>query len=303
MKKIIAFAAVAAVLASCSNDEDFAPQQSLKDTPITVAARVAELTSRAGYEGTASLPATFYLTIDQDGEKYDYTNIPMTKGDGTTTYTSETQLLWAGNSAVSVTAATFSLDGTQTLAAQTDQSKEDDVIKSDHLYYQNSTVTPSGDGSINVNFSHIMSKVILKITLGDEFDSEDNPISDVTFKGTVASNSYTAGTGWATIATEAATADIKPREVSYTKIGNGVKNAGAEYEVILVPQTVAAKGFAVQFNVGNRIFNWTSASEVNLENGHKYSLVLTAGKDKVSSASFSVSNWETDNDSNNVETE
>ena len=34
--KYLAFAAAAFMLASCSNDEDFVPQDNLKDKPITV---------------------------------------------------------------------------------------------------------------------------------------------------------------------------------------------------------------------------------------------------------------------------
>ena len=36
--KYLAFAAAAFMLASCSNDEDFVPQDDLKDAPITVTA-------------------------------------------------------------------------------------------------------------------------------------------------------------------------------------------------------------------------------------------------------------------------
>ena len=38
--KYLAFAAAAFMLTSCSNDEDFVPQDDLKDTPITVSAAV-----------------------------------------------------------------------------------------------------------------------------------------------------------------------------------------------------------------------------------------------------------------------
>ena len=38
--KYFAFAAAAFMLASCSNDEDFVPQDNLKDAPITVTAGV-----------------------------------------------------------------------------------------------------------------------------------------------------------------------------------------------------------------------------------------------------------------------
>ena len=299
--KYLAFAAAAFMLVSCSNDEDFIPQDNLKDKPITVTAGVAELTTRAGYEGTSVLPTTFYLGIDQTGTSYDYSNVLMTKATDANTYTPESPVLWANSTdKVSVTAATFSLEGTQSLGVQADQSTADEVKNSDHLLMAATEITPSANG-ISVDFSHIMSKVILTITLGDEFNEAENPISNVTFKGTVASNNYTVGTGWATIAEDAATTDIIPLCNAYTAPTTDTPNATAEYEVILVPQTVAADSFTVTFNVGDRVFKWTSASAVTLEGGNKYTLALTAGKDIVSSATFSASAWNTgEGDNNNL---
>ena len=292
--KYLAFAAAAFMLASCSNDEDLVPQDDLKDTPITVTAGVAELTTRAGYEGTTTLPETFYLGIDQTGENYDYPNMLMTKAADANTYTPASSLLWANSTdEVSVTAATFSLVGAQTLAVQSDQSTADGVKNSDHLLMATvNNVMPSPTG-ISVNFSHIMSKVILTITLGTEFNKTDNPITDVKFMGTVASNSYTVGSGWGTIAEDATTTDITPLYNAYTAPTTDKPNATAEYEVILVPQTVAANGFTVVFSVSDRVFQWTSTSPITLEGGNKYTLALTAGKDIVSSASFSASAWNT----------
>lgn len=300
--KYLAFAAAAFMLASCSNDEDFVPQDNLKDTPITVTAGVAELTTRAGYEGTSVLPTTFYLGIDQTGTSYDYPNMLMTKATDANTYTPESPLLWAGGTDnVSVTAATFSLEGAQALEVQTDQSTADGVKNSDHLLMAPTEVTPSANG-ISVDFSHIMSKVILTITLGDEFNEAENPISNVTFKGTLASRNYdrTAETPWSNISGVTAT-DITPLCNAYTAPATDTPNATAEYEVILVPQAVAADGFTVTFNVGDRVFKWTSASAVTLEGGNKYTLALTAGKDIVSSATFSASAWNTgEGDNNNL---
>ena len=297
--KYLAFAAAAFMLASCSNDEDFVPQDNLKDKPITVTAGVEGMLTRAGYEGTSVLPETFYLGIDQVGETYDYPNMLMTKATDANTYTPASQLLWAGGTdKVSVTAATFSLVEAQASEVQADQSTADGVKNSDHRLMAATEVAPSANG-ISVNFSHIMSKVILTITLGDEFNETENPISNVTFKGTVASNNYTVGTGWATIAEDAATTDITPLCNAYTALTTDKPNATAEYEVILVPQTVAANGFTVTFNVLDRVFKWTSTSAVTLEGGNKYTLALTAGKDIVSSATFSASAWNTGEDDNN----
>ena len=303
MKKIFTLAALAAIVASCSQNDDIIPKDDLKDTPITVTAGVAELTTRAGYEGTSVLPTTFYLGIDQTGTSYDYPNVLMTKADNGSTYSSASPLLWAnGTDNVSVTAATFSLEGAQALEVQTDQRTADGLKNSDHLLMAATEVTPSANG-ISVDFSHIMSKVILTITLGNEFNETGNPISNVTFKGTLASRNYdrTAETPWSDISGVTAT-DIIPLCNAYTALTTDKPNATAEYEVILVPQTVAADGFTVTFNVGDRVFSWTSTSAVNLAGGNKYSLALTAGKDIVSSATFSASAW-SDNNNLSGETE
>ncbi|MBO5250506.1 MAG: fimbrillin family protein [Bacteroidaceae bacterium] len=308
--KYLAFAASLAWLASCSNDD--VPQDNLKDTPITVTAGVAELTTRAGYVGTNVLPETFYLSIDQTVDTYDYYNVLMKNVSGAwkgyePDETTEKQLLWAnGTDKVSVTAATFSFAEAQTLMAEADQSTADGVKKSDHLLMAATDVTPSSTG-ISVNFSHIMSKVILTITLGDEFNSETNPITDVKFMETLASRSFdhTAETKWSDIS-DATTTDIIPLCNAYTAPTTDKPNATAEYEVILIPQTVAANGFTVIFNVGDRLFKWTSESAVTLEGGYKYTLDLTAGKDIVSSATFSASAWNTgegDDNKLNDETE
>ena len=303
MKKIFTLAALAAIVASCSQNDDIIPKDDLKDTPITVTAGVAELTTRAGYEGTSVLPTTFYLGIDQTGTSYDYPNVLMTKADNGSTYSSASPLLWAnGTDNVSVTAATFSLEGAQALEVQTDQRTADGLKNSDHLLMAATEVTPSANG-ISVDFSHVMSKVILTITLGNEFNETGNPISNVTFKGTLASRNYdrTAETPWSDISGVTAT-DIIPLCNAYTALTTDKPNATAEYEVILVPQTVAADGFTVTFNVGDRVFSWTSTSAVNLAGGNKYSLALTAGKDIVSSATFSASAW-SDNNNLSGETE
>ena len=147
-----------------------------------------------------------------------------------------------------------------------------------------------------------MSKVNLTITLADEFDAATYPISNVTFQGTVVSRSYTAGTGWATIPNDASATDIKAFTGTYTVPTQAKPNATAQYEVILVPQQVAANGFAVQFQIDGRLFKWTSDDAVTLDSGTKYTLALTAGDEKVSGASFSSTAWG-NGGNNNVATE
>lgn len=305
MSKIRVFAAAALMLAGCSNDEN-SPQDNLKDTPITVTAGVAELNTRAGYDNS-TLPETFYISIDQTGTNYDYTNVLMKNVNGTwKAYeddgTTEKTLFWAsGTETVSVTAATFSLDGAQDLSVNDRQAWNQYVEESDHLYMATvSGVEPSAEG-ISVTFSHIMSKVILTITLGDEFDETTNPITYVYFQGTLASRNYNANTSNWTNITDVTATDIRSFKNSYKAIDieNDITNATAEYEVILVPQTVAANGFAVKIVMNDRFYVWTSSNAVTLESGNKHTLALTVGEDKVSGGTFSSTAWNTGEEDSN----
>lgn len=297
--KYLTMAAAALMMAACSS-EDVPQVDSVTNTPIRIHAMVAELESRAGIDGNTDF-SQFYLSVtNSSNSNYSYSNVQVTKsGSG---WEPASPMYWQNSTTeVTVTAATFSLDGAQNLAVQADQSTDANVIASDHLYMAATPQTyaaknEKAEGAINVNFNHLMSKVNLTITLADEFDAAtDNPISNVTFQGTVASRSYTAGTGWATIPNNASATDITAYAVEYTK-------PTATYEVILVPQQVAANGFAVQFQIGSRMFKWTSTGEVELDSGKQYTLALTAGDEKVSGASFSSTAWG-DGVNNNVATE
>ena len=295
--KYLTMAVTALMMAACSS-EDVPQVDSVTNTPIRIHAMVAELESRAGYGGTV-LPDEFYLSVaNTNNPTYSYSNVSVSNsGSG---WEPASQMYWQNSTTqVTVTAATFSLDGAQDLAVQTDQSTEANVIASDHLYMAATSQSyaavtdEKAEGAINVNFSHLMSKVNLTITLADEFDATENPISNVTFQGTVASRNYNAGT-WTNINGVTAT-DITACGVGYTK-------PKATYEVILVPQTIDAGNFAVQFKIGDRMFKWTSTDEVNLVSGTKYTLSLTAGDEKVSGASFSSTAWG-NGENNNVATE
>ena len=283
--KFLAFATLAFMLASCTVE---VMQQSLADKSITVTADVEKLMTRAGYEGTSVLPETFYLSLDQSNDKYDYTDMLMTKSPESNIYTPAGNLFWAGSADATVTAATFSLTGAQELSVATDQSTADDLKNSDHLFMAARSVTPSADG-IAVEFSHLMSKVFITITLSEEFEEEENPITAIAVKGTVPTRSYTAGSGWSSVSATAA--DIIPLESVYTAPTLAQPKATVEYEVILVPQEVAARGFVVSFSIGARKFKWTAPANIVLESGCQYTLGISAGKNKVTMDATNVKDW------------
>ena len=210
MNKIIfwTMAAMAFLFASCAGEEEVTtPADSLKGKPINVDVLVSDIKTRAGYD-TDNLPTKFYLTIDQDGENYDYTNVVMKyEGDTWVAYESDAEgaakkeMLWAnatGN--ITVKAATFSLSSASTtLNAQTDQSTAEGIKASDHLYYSSNAVKPSENGTISIPFDHIMSKLEIKVTLRNQYGaSEKNPITSAIALGSATSATYspTGATPW-----------------------------------------------------------------------------------------------------------
>lgn len=182
--KYLAFAAAAFMLASCSNDEDFVPQDDLKDTPITVTADVADLKTRAGHDAD-NLPAKFYLTVTQTEEvsQYNYTNVEMTKGSGNN-YTPSDNILWKDSGRTPFVSAYTTADATFTV--QTDQSTAENVIASDLLGAVSTTdgdVTISGN-NISVRFRHLLCKLDVTYSWGTEFDNvTTKSIKNVVYNG------------------------------------------------------------------------------------------------------------------------
>lgn len=181
--KYLAFAAAAFMLASCSNDEDFVPQDDLKDTPITVTAGVADLKTRAGHDAD-NLPAKFYLTVTQTEEvsQYNYTNVEMTKGSGNN-YTPSDNILWKDSGRTPFVSAYTTADATFTV--QTDQSTAENVIASDLLGAVSTTdgdVTISGN-NISVRFRHLLCKLDVTYSWGTEFGDVTKSIKSVEYQG------------------------------------------------------------------------------------------------------------------------
>ena len=311
MRKIQIFAmvALATIFAGCSNNDDevMKPKESLKDTPINVNVLLTDIQTRAGYDNT-NQPTLFYLSIDQAGESYDYTNVVM-KYDGSKWVAYESadesavqkQMLWEGSEDnVTITAATFSLETSPSysLSASADQSSDAKLKSSDHLYYYSNEVEPSASG-ISISFDHIMSKLEIALTLRDEFEGLTDPITSVMLSGTSLTATYAPANAdkWSDYSTADEVINTCPL-LAYDK--NARK---ATYEVILLPQTVAANTFCVTIFIGDKSYEWTSANAVTLASSNKYTLALTVGKDKVSGNSFTAAPWVSEGGDINNKTE
>lgn len=307
--QILAMAALAAIFAGCSNNDDevMKPKESLKDTPINVNVLLTDIQTRAGYDNT-NQPTLFYLSIDQAGDNYDYTNVVM-KYDGSKWVAYESadesavqkQLLWEGSEGdVTVTAATFSLatSPSYSLSASADQSSDAKLKLSDHLCYYSNKVQPSASG-ISISFDHIMSKLEIALTLRDEFEGLTDPITSVMLSGTSLTATYAPANAdkWS----DYSTADEVIKTCPLVAYDTDARTA--TYEVILLPQTVAANTFCVTIFIGDKSYEWTSANAVTLASSNKYTLALTVGKNKVSGNSFTAAPWVSEGGDINNKTE
>lgn len=307
--QILAMAALAVIFAGCSNNDDevMKPKESLKDTPINVNVLLTDIQTRAGYDNT-NQPTLFYLSIDQAGESYDYTNVVMKyEEDKWVAYESadenaaKKQLLWEGSEGnVTVTAATFSLETSPSysLSASADQSSDAKLKSSDHLCYYSNKVQPSASG-ISISFDHIMSKLEIALKLRDEFEGLTDPITSVMLSGTSLTATYAPANAdkWSDYSTADEVINTCPL-LAYDKNART-----ATYEVILLPQTVAANTFCVTIFIGDKSYEWTSANAVTLASSNKYTLALTVGKDKVSGNSFTAAPWASGGEAINNKTE
>ena len=300
MKRIIYFAALAALLAGCS--KNIQSETPLRDTPISVNVLMPEIQTRAGY-GQGKIPTKFYLSLNQNGTKYDYTNVVMKKPEygKWEAYESDAEnalkklLLWEGSASyVQVTAATFPLAGgaPYTVSVSDDQSTDEKLTASDHLWYSDG-VSPDVKG-ISIPFCHIMSKVKIEITLGNEYADKTDPVTSVAVLNTKTQTHYDPKNG-ALFGNQS-----DPASILACKTGYNSGTRTASFEVILVPQTVAEGSFGLSILVGDNTYEWFSSAEVTLGGNKEYTLSLTAGKDKASVNSFTTSSWGSGNGINSA---
>lgn len=156
-------------------------------TPITVTSQVSEKT-RAGYEGTTSLPSTFVMDIDQQSENYNYSLVTMTRDGNTATYNAPADmlLLWKGtdHSGANIKAMTIPYGLTaidpanaMTIKVNTDQTTDANVKASDLLGAQTGDgITIDGD-NINIEFRHLLSKLYVNYRFAEGLTGTVNSIT------------------------------------------------------------------------------------------------------------------------------
>ena len=289
MKKanILATAALATLLAACSNDSDVLNTPDYADTPIGLNVNVGPMATRAGYEQGALTEGSFGLYLTTEGtnsdERYNCTNREV-KYDNGWTIQGE-QLLWKSNDATVTYYAYLPYTGTVSDATnyaftvQTDQSTEDNVKASDLLCTGQQPATPGT--ALDITFKHALSKLNVTLKKGSELEDGQN----LTFTSVRLSNCATTTTVNLTDGTTGNTTNSGQTITLYAATPN------EQYECILVPQTFA-QSLKVEITDNNgKVYTFTSNKDLTFASGEQYTLNLTVGRDKVTTGTISAESW------------
>ena len=288
MKKanILATAALATLLAACSNDSDVFNTPDYADTPIGLNVNVGPMATRAGYEQGALTEGSFGLYLTTEGtnsdERYNCTNREV-KYDNGWTIQGE-QLLWKSNDATVTYYAYLPYTGIVSDAAnyaftvKTDQSSESNVKASDFLCTGTQTATPGT--ALDINFQHALSKLNVTLKKGSELEDGQN----LTFTSVKLSNCATA----TTVNLTDGTTDTATNSQTITLYA---ATENEQYECILVPQTFN-QSLKVEITDNNgKVYTFTSNKDLTFASGEQYTLNLTVGRDKVTTGTISADPW------------
>ena len=298
MKNFFILAALAAIVASCSQNDDIIPKDDLKDTPITVTAGVEGMLTRAGYD-TENLPITFYLTVNQEGTSYDYTNVLMTKNAGTATYSAPegTTLLWKDGNHEAAVVNAYTTNAT-IFTVQTDQSTTDGVLASDLLGAvktdeEASDINISGN-NIAVDFRHLLCKFDVTFSWGSELEVEtitDKSIKSVKYVGFGSEVSLDRAA--ASVESSDATADIVALVTDMTSEAIFAPYVGETPKIVITIETTTGEdGAAV---TAERVFSINvNAPTGGFVSGNRYTMNVTIGGTAAETGEIGIAEgWET----------
>lgn len=318
---------MAAMLTGCSNDSELAHSNFPDDNIIRVTAGVNGAITRAETLGTElNSDFKFSLTVinkaplkeGENSNKYTYGNRIFKKETGTE-WSCDKILLWQDAKTPVDVAALAPASSSDTFydsydfwdekitpmeysitADQNPQKPENDL-----LYYYKSNLVPkdalNSSGKLDIQFNHAFSMIDINVTLGTEYSQQENPIKEVIvggskLKATIdVANSEGKGVAYASTPGETSTTgenpetDIITTPGTFTKATTDEEKSKAAYSCILIPQKIDANKFKVTLKTSSKTYVWTSPSAITLESGHKYTLELKMGKDKLTAQKGNIS--------------
>ena len=301
--KVIKFFAItamaAAMITSCSNEEELSQSNYPSDNIIRVTAGVNNAKTRAEGAGT-EMKNDFSLTIvNKNAPKYTYTDKVFSKKSGD--WACSETLLWQNSDALVdivafAPAQTGKFNGVyangsiQPIAYSVADDQSTSSANNDLLYYYAKDFNPGESldkGKLKIQFNHAFCMIDINVTLGTELNKPDipttSPITEVTLEGTkIEANVNVTNAANIVTASETATAaKIITTKGTFDKAANAETNAKSHFSCIVIPQNVAANTFKVSLKTAGKLYEWTSDKEITLQSGYRYTLNLTMGDNVV----------------------
>ena len=289
----------AAMITSCSNEDELSQSNYPSDNIIRVTAGVNNAKTRAEGAGT-EMKNDFSLTIvNKNAPKYTYTDKVFSKSSGD--WACSETLLWQKSDAlVDIVAFAPSQQGKfngvyangsiQPIAYSVADDQSTSSANNDLLYYYAKDFNPGESldkGKLKIQFNHAFCMIDINVTLGTELNKPDipttSPITEVTLEGTkIEANVNVTNAANIVTASETATAaKIITTKGTFDKAANAETNAKSHFSCIVIPQNVAANTFKVSLKTAGKLYEWTSDKEITLQSGYRYTLNLTMGDNVV----------------------
>lgn len=330
--KVIKFFAItamtAAMITSCSSEDELSQSNYPSDNIVRVTAGVNNAKTRAEGTGVTAMEKPFSLTIvnrntesTELAKKYTYVDKVFSKSSSGDWTCSETLLWQKATTPVDIVAFAPAQEGKFngvcdndrnikpiTYSVADDQSTWSD--NNDLLYYYAPGFNPGEglvDKKLNIQFNHAFCMIDINVTLGTEFNKPSiptaSPITEVILEGTkieanvdvknAAGSTTTTAASVVTASNTATAAKITTTKGTFDKAANAEANAISHFSCITVPQNVAAKTFKVSLKTAGKLYEWTSEAAVELKSGYRYTLNLSMGNDVVllKGGSISASPW------------
>ena len=311
-------AMAAAMITSCSTDDELSQSNYPSDNIVRVTAGVNNAKTRADVK-YSPMDKPFSLTIvnrntesSELAKKYTYVDKVFSKTSGDWAC-SETLLWQKATTPVDIVAFAPAQTGKFSGVCDNDRnikpitySVADDQSTSsannDLLYYYAKDFNPGESldkGKLKIQFNHAFCMIDINVTLGTEFNKpevlKESPIVKVTLGGTkIAANvDVTKAASVVTVSETDAPTTITTTKGSFDKAANAEANAKSCFSCIAIPQTVAANTFKVSLMTADKLYEWTSDKEITLQSGYRYTLKLSMGNDVVllKGGSISATPW------------
>lgn len=311
-------AMAAAMITSCSSEDELSQSNYPSDNIIRITAGVNNAKTRA--DETAGTPLTNPLSLTVVNKnttdpvlakKYTYVGKVFKKDENEVWKCSETQpLLWQNSETpVDIVAFAPAVENNPfanvynnetrefsgfSYSVAANQSQPTAFDENDLLYNYTPSFTPGGtnldkDGKLSIKMNHAFCMIDIIVTLGTEFNVDGipttSPITEVTLGGTKidATVDVTNTNNIVTTSSTAAAKDITATKGDFeTPADNDKeKSCKSHFSCIAIPQNVAEKTFKVSLKTAGKQYEWTSEAPVELLSGHRYTLKLSMGNDVV----------------------